>query len=75
MFGGPPGVWGSGCTAGCVERHSGRKAVEDLPDNRLLDVDELVPPGLVVELGPVRVHVARGDRMRLDPFAERLGRI
>jgi len=44
-----------------VERKAGRQALEDLVDNRLLEIDQLVP-GLVVGLGPRPVAVGRGHR-------------
>ena len=58
--------------ARCVERNAHGKAVEDLPHDRLLDLEQLVP-GLVVGRRPERVALARRDRAALDAVAELVG--
>ena len=64
----PPGA------AGGVERDADGKPVEDLPDDRLLDLEKLVRL-LVVPERPTVVALPRGDRARLDPGAERVRRL
>jgi len=55
--------------AGRVQRRADRQAVQDAPDDRLLDVDHLVA-GSVMVRRPVLVDVGRADRARLrrDPL-------
>jgi hypothetical protein len=61
-------------SAGRVEGDPDRKAAEDLPHDRLLDLEELVPR-LVVERRPPVVAFARRDGTRLDALAQLVGRI
>jgi hypothetical protein len=60
-------------TAGRVESDTHGEPVEDLPHDRLFDLEEHVP-WLVVERCPLVVAFARRDRARLDPVAQLLGR-
>jgi hypothetical protein len=55
--------------AGGVERNPLREAVEDLPDDQLLELEVLVPR-LVVGRRPAGVALLRGHRTRLDPLAK-----
>jgi hypothetical protein len=54
-----------------VERDADGKPVKDLAHNRLLDLKELVRL-IVVPRRPTVIAVARGDRARLGPSAERV---
>ena len=55
-----------------VERDADWKAGEDLPHDRLLDLEQRVPR-LVVERRPERVALPRRDRAALDAVAELVG--
>lgn len=57
--------------AGGVERDTARQPVEDLPHDRLLQVDELVSR-LVIEPGPAAVPLSRRDRVPHGPVAQLL---
>ena len=61
-------------TTGSVESDPDREAVEDLAHDRLSDVEELISR-LVVDRCPPVIAFARRDGTRLDPLAQRLGRI
>jgi hypothetical protein len=54
--------------AGCVEGDADREPVEDLPDDGLLEVEQLVSR-LVVERGPLCVPLLDRHRRRVDALA------
>jgi hypothetical protein len=61
-------------TAGSVQGDPDRKAVENLANDGLFDVEELVPR-LVVDRCPQVVAFARRDGTSFHPVAKLLGRI